>query len=144
MQLLFFSLSVHLLSSGKDTSKLEIEALANIGGIEFPWVGIDTDGCHYTSCPISAGSHVDWTLPVEVLREYPAVSSDLITGPIHFPFFFLFYSFSFLSQSSRYIFFFSFSLLVSLIHFLFFFCFFPFPSLTFYILFIFSLILLSY
>ncbi|KAK8390380.1 hypothetical protein O3P69_010218 [Scylla paramamosain] len=61
-------------TSSKDSTGLEIEALANIGGIEFPWVGIDTNGCHYTSCPISAGSHVDWTLPVEILNEYPAIS----------------------------------------------------------------------
>ncbi|XP_045115767.1 mite group 2 allergen Pso o 2-like [Portunus trituberculatus] len=61
-------------TASKDSAGLKIKALANIGGIEFPWVGIDTDGCHYTSCPISAGSHVDWTLPVEILTEYPAIS----------------------------------------------------------------------
>ncbi|KAG0692742.1 Mite group 2 allergen Lep d 2 [Chionoecetes opilio] len=61
-------------TASKDTQELSIEALANIGGLEFPWVGIDTNGCHFTRCPIAAGTPVDWTLPVDILKEYPAIS----------------------------------------------------------------------
>ncbi|KAG0723415.1 Ubiquitin-related modifier 1 [Chionoecetes opilio] len=61
-------------TASKDTQELRIDALANIGGIVFPWVGIDTNGCHFTKCPIAAGTPVDWTLPVDILTEYPAIN----------------------------------------------------------------------
>lgn len=59
---------------GATTDTLTIDATANIGGVEVPWVGIDTDACLYTSCPVSSGSSVDWLMPVDILSEYPAVS----------------------------------------------------------------------
>ncbi|XP_050691091.1 mite group 2 allergen Lep d 2-like [Eriocheir sinensis] len=61
-------------TASRDTSTLTIGAWATIGGIQFPWEGIDTDGCHFTTCPITGGSVVDWTMPVEILTEYPAIS----------------------------------------------------------------------
>ncbi|KAK4325702.1 hypothetical protein Pmani_003646 [Petrolisthes manimaculis] len=61
--------------SSATTDTLTIDATANIGGVEVPWVGIDTNGCLSTTCPISAGSSVDWNMPVEILAEYPAITT---------------------------------------------------------------------
>lgn len=64
---------------------LTIDASANLAGVNVPWPGIDTDGCKQLEggsnpCPYSAASRVDWTMPVAVLNEYPAVSATSAGG----------------------------------------------------------------
>merc|ERR1712212_788301 len=62
------------------TSELKVAATANIGGINLPWPGINTDACLWlvgtgNECPIEAGEDVDWTMQAPVLNEYPKISS---------------------------------------------------------------------
>ncbi|KAK4313594.1 hypothetical protein Pmani_015073 [Petrolisthes manimaculis] len=47
----------------------------NLGGIEVPWPGMDPDACHFTTCPITAGTKTHWEMPVEILAEYPEIST---------------------------------------------------------------------
>ncbi|XP_071529393.1 NPC intracellular cholesterol transporter 2-like [Panulirus ornatus] len=62
-------------TASRSSQTLTVDAGANIGGIQVPWPGVDTNGCLYTACPFAAGSRVDWTMPVDILREYPAIST---------------------------------------------------------------------
>nr|XP_053656539.1 mite group 2 allergen Tyr p 2-like [Cherax quadricarinatus] len=66
---------VYLYSIGRASETLKIEATAQIGNVDVPWPGIDTDGCQETTCPISAGTHVTWSTSIYIEREYPAIST---------------------------------------------------------------------
>ncbi|XP_037775038.1 NPC intracellular cholesterol transporter 2-like [Penaeus monodon] len=73
-----YSVNIQFTSS-QTSDALTIDASANLAGVNVPWPGIDTDGCKQLEggsnpCPYSAASRVDWTMPVAVLNEYPAVS----------------------------------------------------------------------
>ena len=41
--------------SNQDTAKLELKVTANIGGLELPVPGIDSDGCKVVKCPLKKG-----------------------------------------------------------------------------------------
>ncbi|XP_063602301.1 NPC intracellular cholesterol transporter 2-like [Penaeus indicus] len=74
-----YSVNIQFTSS-QTSDVLTIAASANLAGVNVPWPGIDTDGCKQLEggsnpCPYSAGSRIDWTMPVEVLNEYPALST---------------------------------------------------------------------
>ncbi|XP_068232409.1 mite group 2 allergen Gly d 2.02-like [Palaemon carinicauda] len=67
-------------TSSVDTDTLTIGASANLGGLEVPWPGIDTDACKGlegtdSPCPIKAGDFVDWKFEAVVLPEYPKIQT---------------------------------------------------------------------
>ncbi|XP_042857777.1 NPC intracellular cholesterol transporter 2-like [Penaeus japonicus] len=74
-----YSVNIQFTSS-MSSDALTIDASASLAGINVPWPGIDTDACKQLEgganpCPFSAGSRVDWTMPVAILSEYPALST---------------------------------------------------------------------
>jgi hypothetical protein len=72
-----------------DVAELFAEVTANIGGVEVPWPGFDANACSYLDppCPIGTGVLANWTYPVEVLAEYPAITTvatfKLLDGDLH-------------------------------------------------------------
>ncbi|XP_018014583.1 mite group 2 allergen-like Ixo r 2 [Hyalella azteca] len=60
-----------------DVDTLTAEVTATIGGFEEPWPGFDKNACAYLldGCPVTAGSVANWTYPVEVLPEYPPITT---------------------------------------------------------------------
>lgn len=61
--------------AGVNSDTLTNHITGNLGGIEVPWPGLDTDACNYATCPVTVGTRVHWEMPVEILTEYPAVCS---------------------------------------------------------------------
>ncbi|CAL4083374.1 unnamed protein product [Meganyctiphanes norvegica] len=63
-----------------DSSTLETQVYGDLLGMQVPWPGMDTNGCHQLeaagdSCPLVAGERTSWHLEMDILNEYPAVST---------------------------------------------------------------------
>merc|ERR1712215_281674 len=69
-----------LFTPSADSNGLTTSIEAELFGMQLPWPGLDTNGCHQLeaagfSCPISSGERVTWHLEQQILNEYPAVST---------------------------------------------------------------------
>ncbi|XP_018014586.1 mite group 2 allergen-like Ixo r 2 [Hyalella azteca] len=66
-----------LFTADHDVETMTAAVTANIGGIEVPWPGFDDNACAYLldGCPVAGGSLANWTYPVEVLPEYPPITT---------------------------------------------------------------------
>ncbi|KAF2364341.1 MD-2-related lipid-recognition domain [Trinorchestia longiramus] len=83
-----FSVSI-IFDTDHEVETLIADVTANIGGLSVPWPGFDEDACAYTepSCPIGVNVVANWTYPVEILPEYPAITTvatfRLLDGDLH-------------------------------------------------------------
>jgi len=67
-------------TSSEASESLTLAITGNIGGVNLPWPGLDTDGCKQlegtsTPCPFEGGVRVDWSMDIDVLAEYPKITT---------------------------------------------------------------------
>ncbi|XP_049768814.1 MD-2-related lipid-recognition protein-like [Schistocerca cancellata] len=57
-----------------DESAEQVKAVAywhgNMGDVAFQ--GMDTDGCHFTSCPLTAGARANYSYDLQISRKFPS------------------------------------------------------------------------
>jgi len=64
-----------------DSPTLELHILADLLGMQVPWPGLDTNGCNHldadgnSACPLVADERTTLHLELDVLSEYPPVST---------------------------------------------------------------------
>ncbi|CAL4086872.1 unnamed protein product [Meganyctiphanes norvegica] len=63
-----------------DSAGMTTSVMASLLGMDVPWPGLDTNGCHQLEaggygCPLVTGERVTWHLEMDILSEYPPVST---------------------------------------------------------------------
>jgi len=62
--------------SNQDTSKVNFGWSANVGGVDIPVPGIETDACKHLSCPLVKGQKYVFTFQMVIPTLLPNIKAD--------------------------------------------------------------------
>jgi len=74
---LYQQISPDVLFPGVDVDSVTGKVFwANQAG-DFPFVGMDTNGCSFTTCPIVAGNRQSYVYQLSISKKFPVVSGGV-------------------------------------------------------------------